>query len=142
MHAAAVIGERRRRVSGVEQDGDGGGGLGALRTVAKKDAYVVLVELRHPVADLIVRDADGVGERHPGTRPADAGVDDSGALLDEADEFEFADGLNVGEGLERLNFAPRCVDQDKVGLVVDRQWHALRVGVAVPLMPHHTVDHA
>ena len=109
-----------------------------MRAVAEQDADLAPGELRDLFADLVVRDAECVGERHPGTGPIDAGIDDSGAPLDEADELELADGLHVRE---RLALAPRGVDKDEVMLIRDRQGDAARVGVAGAFVPERPVGH-
>lgn len=74
---------------------------------------ILSFEFHHPVNDMVMRDADGVRERHPAREPETRSSITAEPLSTGPDQLELANGLHVWERLKRLDLAPTWFRQGR-----------------------------
>ena len=87
VHPAAVVPDRIRGVSSVEQLAHRVGSGSALRAVAEEDGWHAVVELADVVEDLLVWDRACVGDRRLAVEVGQAGVDHQLATAEVLDQL-------------------------------------------------------
>ena len=113
VYPTAVVQDRFRWITAVEELTDGVGSRRALRPVAEEDRRYSGVELAAVLEDLLVRDAAGARDRALSEKVLQAGVNQRLPVLDVLDHLKFADCAHPRSKCSRLHYPPSSVDLEE-----------------------------